>query len=99
MQFHNDRFTDQILYFARTANIPGYDWQDVAQELDLALWLKMDKFTGKNGCSERTFAGRILKNRVIDLARGANRIKRKIDSSHIVFSELSDAERDRLGIS
>lgn len=70
--------------------VPNMDRSDVSQELDIALWHNLRKFEGRNGASERTFARTIMRNKIRDLIKAANRKKRLIDSYCIVFSQLPE---------
>lgn len=81
-----------IIAKAKSSNIPGFDWEDIAQELRVILWQKLEKFDPNKGAKEKTFAQRIMKNRILDLARYANRQKRKIDSYHLSLDELLEKE-------
>jgi len=92
ISFFNNKYKDDILGKAKTTNIPGLDWEDIAQELDIALWRNLNKFKGINNASERTFAQKVMKNRIFDLAKSANRQKRHLDSHHLVFSQLDITE-------
>jgi RNA polymerase sigma factor (sigma-70 family) len=92
MQFYNKKYTNDIFWRAKKTRIPGLEWQDVAQELDITLWRNLGKFQGRNNSSERTFACRIMRNKIIDLAKGSNRQKRYLDSHHLLFSELEASE-------
>ncbi len=96
IRFFNNQYKNDILGKAKTARIPNMEWQDIAQELDIALWLNLSKFQGKNQSSERTFAVKIMQNKVIDLAKAANRQKRYFDSHHLVFSKLEETEEGKL---
>lgn len=92
MRLFNSKYQDDILGKAKTYCIPSMEWQDIAQELDIALWQKLGKFQGRNNASERTFAVKIMRNKIIDLAKAANRKKRLIDSYHLSFDELRERE-------
>jgi len=92
MRLFNSKYQDDILGKAKTYNIPNMEWQDVAQELDIALWQNLSKFQGRNNASERTFAMKIMRNKIIDLAKAANRKKRMIDSYHLSLNELMERE-------
>ena len=92
MRLYNQKYANDILGKARTTSIPGLEWQDVAQELDVTLWKNLSKFQQRNSASERTFALRIMRNRIFDLARFANRQKRFIDSHHLLFSQLEKTQ-------
>ncbi|MGB9726691.1 MAG: sigma factor [Minisyncoccia bacterium] len=92
MRLFNTKYQDDILGKAKTYKISGMEWQDIAQELDIALWQKLGKFQGRNNASERTFAMKIMRNKIIDLAKAANRKKRLIDSYHLSLDELMERE-------
>lgn len=93
MKFFNDKYSGDIRGKARSFQIPNMGWEDVAQELDIALWRALSKFQGRNNASERTFALTVMRNRLFDLAKVTNRQKRILDSYHLVFSELQETER------
>lgn len=90
MRLFNSKYQDDILGKARTYRIPNMEWQDIAQELDITLWLKLNKFQGRNNANERTFAIKVMQNKIIDLAKTANRKKRLIDSYHLSLDELME---------
>ena len=92
MQFYNQKYAGDILGKAFSSRIPGLNWEDIAQELDIALWKNIGKFRGKNNASERTFVVRVMTNKILDLAKAANRQKRFLDSHHIQFSQLEMSE-------
>lgn len=92
MCFYNSKYQDDILGKAKTSHIPNMEWQDVAQELDITLWQKLGKFQGRNNASERTFAIKIMRNKILDLVKSANRQKRFIDSYHLFLDELMENE-------
>lgn len=96
INFFNNKYRDDILGKAKTTAIPGLDWKDVAQELDIALWLNLSKFKGTNNASERTFAQKVMKNKILDLAKAVNRQKRFLDRNHLVFSQLDTNEEGQL---
>lgn len=90
MSLYNQKYQDDILGKAKTSRIPSMEWQDVAQELDIALWQKLGKFQGRNNASERTFAIKVMRNTILDLVKFANRQKRQIDSYHFSLDELME---------
>ena len=92
MRLYNFRYQDDILGKAKTSRIPNMEWQDVAQELDITLWQKLSKFQGRNNASERTFAVKVMRNKILDLVKFANRQKRFIDSYHLSLDELMERE-------
>ena len=92
MRLYNFKYQDDILGKAKTSRIPNMEWQDVAQELDITLWQKLSKFQGRNNASERTFAVKVMRNKILDLVKFANRQKRFIDSYHLSLDELMERE-------
>ena len=92
MRLYNFKYQDDILGKAKTYQIPSMEWQDVAQELDITLWQKLGKFQGRNNASERTFAVKVMRNKILDLAKFTNRQKRFIDSHHLSLDELMERE-------
>ncbi|MDP3296841.1 MAG: sigma factor [Thermodesulfovibrionia bacterium] len=92
MSLYNHKYQDDILGKAKTSRIPNTEWQDVAQELDIALWQKLGKFQSRNNASERTFAIKVMRNTILDLVKFANRQKRQIDSYHFSLDELMERE-------
>lgn len=92
MTYYNQAYANDITAKAKDYSIPGMDWQDIAQELDIALWIALPKFRGLNNAQERTFAQRVMRNRIFDLHKAASRQKRLLDSNHLTFSELEETE-------
>ncbi len=89
------RFTlyeKDIVGKAKNSIVPSMEWQDIAQELRITLWQKLDKFQGKNGAKERTFAIAVMRNRVLDLNKAAHCKKRLVDSYHFSLEELIETE-------
>jgi len=95
MQYHHEEYAADITAKAKTNFIPGMEWQDIAQELDIALWRALPKYQGRNQAKERTFAQTIMRNRIIDLKKYASRQKRQLDSHHLLFSELEETSAGR----
>jgi len=90
MHLFNTKYQNDIIAKAKTYKIPGMEWQDIAQELDITLWLKLKKFQGRNNVSERTFAIKVMQNKIRDLVKYANRKKRWIDAHHLSLEELME---------
>ncbi len=61
-------FENDIQAKAKSAHIRGWEPKDIAQEFRFAIWRNQDKFNPKLA-SARTFAVRIMQNKLIDLAR------------------------------
>lgn len=81
-------FESNIVAKAKTNYVPGMDWEDVAQELRIHLWLKRDKYKTGRGASVKTYTMRVLGNKIIDLKRQANRKKRTLDTHCLLFSQI-----------
>jgi DNA-directed RNA polymerase specialized sigma24 family protein len=88
-QYYNNQYASDIEAKAKSNYIAGMTWEDVAQELDLALWIGLPKYQSRNGAGERTFAHTVMRNRIIDLKKATKRQKRQIDTRHLTFSELA----------
>ena len=95
MKYYNNQYRADIEGKAKTNYIPGMAWEDIAQELDIALWRGLPKHQGRNGASERTFAQAIMRYRIINLKKAALRYKRLADSRCVTFSELELTEGGR----
>jgi len=92
INFYNNKYAKDIVAKSKYYKVAGLDWQDIAQELDIALWKNLLKFEGRNSAKERTFAIHLMKNKILDLAKTAARQKRFIDSNHFVFSQLETTD-------
>ena len=66
--FNLTQFEPTIIKLAKTYHIEPLEWQDVAQELRIHLWLKekSDKRPSKN---YNNWAYRVCRRKIIDLAR------------------------------
>lgn len=85
-----------IVFKAKKSWVPSIDWEDVAQELRIHLWLKQDSYDPHKGASEKTFVNRLLENKIKDLQRTVNRQKRLLDTYHFTFSQLEETEAGML---
>ena len=94
--YYNNQYAADIEGKAKTNYVPGLTWEDIAQELDIALWLGLPKYRGSNGAKERTFAQTIMRNRIIDLQKAAYRQKRQSDAYSISFSELDNTNSGQI---
>ncbi len=61
-------YEEDIIAKAKSAHIPGMPGEDIAQEFRIAIWLAQRKFNPELA-SARTFAVRIMDNKLIDLYR------------------------------
>lgn len=62
------QFEPTIIKLAKTYNIPPLEWQDIAQELRLHLWLKREQYNPQKSAYQ-TWATRVCKNKIKDLAK------------------------------
>lgn len=72
LEYRND-----IQAKAKLAYIAGMDWEDIAQELYLHLWLVRHKYDSTKS-SRRTFIARVVVNKIRDLARKSLAKKRNL---------------------
>lgn len=81
------RYERDIVAKAKSTTIPGYDHQDIAQELMIALWQKLPKHDPKKS-SEATFAQLVMRSKLIDLWRKATSQKRILSNFHQSLESL-----------
>lgn len=70
LDHHND-----LQAKAKTAHIPGMDWEDIYQEVILHLLKVQHKYDPKKA-SPRTFVCRVASNKICDLVRKSRAQKR-----------------------
>jgi len=63
-----EQFEPTIIKLAKTYNIPPLEWEDIAQELRIHLWLK-EKNRKKPIKSYPDWAYIVCRRKIIDLAR------------------------------
>ncbi len=83
-------FQKEVQAKAKTYKISGLEWEDVAQELNIHIWLNRDKYNPGRKASVKTFIQRVLMNKLRDLARRAKAKKRYIDYNHLSLEELME---------
>lgn len=88
MSINFQEYEKDIIAKAKTYKVPGLDWEDVAQELRLHIWLKRDKFDPTRRVKEKTFVMSMLMNKIRDLRKHSNRQKRQLDIYHMTFSQV-----------
>lgn len=86
-------FQNDIIAKSKSAYIKGMEWQDIAQELNLHLWIKREKYNPEKA-GERTFVVRIITNKIRDLIRKANAQKRFADNNAISLEQLMESGFD-----
>lgn len=69
-----ESYSGVVRTFARNCvyRLPGFDLEDVEQELLVVLWECVENYDDTNGAKFNTFLQRSLKNRVISLIRYAD---------------------------
>ena len=92
MSINFQDYESDIVAKARTYEVPGMDWEDVAQELRIHIWKKRDRFDVSRGVKERTFVMSMLINKIRDLRKYSNRQKRHLDTYHLTFSQVEAFE-------
>lgn len=83
---------------ARKHNIPGMEWQDIAQEVKLRLWLKYGLYDSSKS-SFRTWANRVMKVAIYELLRKSinakNRPLNKSTSMEMLAESGLDIDEDK----
>lgn len=69
---------DLVLMMSNQYRINGLDVNDVAQELRLHIWRKLDKYD-PNKASFKTWARRVMRNKLTDLAGRKESYKDMLD--------------------
>lgn len=94
------QYENIVLAKSRSTNIVGFDCDDIAQKLRIALWEKLPKFDpqrrSKHGryASEKTFVEWVLRSKIKDLAKFAGAKKRLADGRKESLDVLSDGGFD-----
>ena len=60
-----------IVSESKKHNIPGMDWQDIAQEIRIKLWQK-EKLFDPAKSSYKTWANKVMRNCIYDLLKASN---------------------------
>jgi DNA-directed RNA polymerase specialized sigma24 family protein len=87
-KFYNEQYRREIMGYANNYKISGQTSEDIAQEMDIALWEGLPKFEGRNGASQRGFAVTIMGNRLKNIFKASQAQKRILDRVALTFSEL-----------
>jgi|YNPBryulayer2012_1023412.scaffolds.fasta_scaffold19502_4 RNA polymerase sigma factor (sigma-70 family) len=69
-------------FLAKKAQVPGYDWEDLQQELMIHFFKNFKKYSPEKS-SLKTFITRISNNKIKDLKRFVNSKKRFGDFHHL----------------
>ena len=62
------QFEPTLIKLAKTYKIPPLEWEDIAQELRIQLWLKREKYNPKKATYEN-WAYIVCRKKIVDLAR------------------------------
>ena len=81
-------FDKTIIKLAKTYTIPPLEWEDIAQELRIHLWLK-EKSAKKPIKSYKDWAYIVCKRKIIDLVR-YYRAKKRDNSKDLSLEELKE---------
>jgi len=68
------QFEKTLIKLAKSFSIPNMDWQDIAQELRVHLWLKFDKYNPKRDFNDWAYI--VCRNKLKDLYKFSTRKKR-----------------------
>lgn len=93
MALNIEDFIDDAKYKARRVSISGMEAVDVEQELLTHLWLRRSSFDLRRA-SARTFANRLMDNKIRDLIRHAQAQKRYLDNNHLSLERLIEEGGD-----
>ena len=74
--FDDRRIRQVVDVYLRSHFVPGLDADDLYQEARLAWWLAEPRHDATRGASRSTFIGRVVENRLRDLAREARAQRR-----------------------
>jgi DNA-directed RNA polymerase specialized sigma24 family protein len=85
-------YENAVVAKAKAARIPGFTWEDIAQELRTQLWLKKDKFDSTKGVKEATWVDRVLRNKIKDLFEYATYQIRVINAYSSSLGALTEEE-------
>ena len=75
-----------IVYESCDTNLPFYSKEDVAQELRLHLWQVLPSWDGR--ASLKTWAKKVIKNKIKDLYKKETKTQKRKDYLHTPFSSM-----------
>ena len=85
-----DHLEHDIKYICRNHGVKGYDQNDLAQELRFELLKRIPNYDCYRA-GIRTWANKIMRNKIKNLVRDSNRAKRKIQ---YYINPLSENDKD-----
>ena len=90
----------KIRTYARNSfhGIPGFDADDVEQELLSVLWKCVQTYDPIKGATFNTYAQQSFRNRISDLKRSANQLKRKADLVSLDEESVQIAVDERIQV-
>lgn len=77
---------------AQKHNIPGMEWQDIAQEVKTRLWLKFELYDASKS-SLKTWANKVMRNCIRNLIRDSKNSKQYLNRA-ISIDELQEEGYD-----
>jgi len=81
---------EPIIYLiAKNNRIPGYEIEDVQQEIRLKIWENFNKYDKKLEKYKAGWVNKLSRNLIIDLNRYENRDKRKALNNYIDVDKLN----------
>lgn len=83
-----------ISYVCSRYHIPGYDQEDLKQELRLLLWQKIPYFDHTRGILMRTWANTLMRNRLKNILRDSLAQKRWNGGDLPILEELQQEMGD-----
>jgi RNA polymerase sigma factor (sigma-70 family) len=99
MSININDFQREFSIKAKLARIPGMEWEDILQELNLQLLLAKDKYNPLKS-QPQTFVSRIATNKIRDLARRSmakKRDSRRTISLDALIEDGFDISYDQYG--
>jgi len=82
-----EKYKKTFEFLAKKTTLPGFEWEDIQQELMLHFFKNFKKYDSKKS-SWKTFITRISNNKIKDLKKIINSKKRYGDFHHLSFSLL-----------
>jgi RNA polymerase sigma factor (sigma-70 family) len=85
-------FEKIIIAEAKKHNIPGLDWEDIAQEVRIRLWTKRHLFNPDKS-SYKTWANRVMSNCIRNLIRASKSKKAAFLNEAISLEKFIEDEK------
>lgn len=113
MDYDNEIYTElamkllegDIRFIASRYHIPGYDQDDLRQELRMLMWKQIPKFDHTRGVLMRTWASTLMRNRLKNMSRESQAKKRWngktlpiCDDFSFFYEKDTDCQKDLEGL-